>query len=265
MTLGLITVDGGQIHYEIAGSGSPVVLLHPGALSAAVWDREFELLAAEHTVVRYDARNHGQSSTAAEPYANHDDLRLLLDGLGIDRAGLVGLSLGSRTSVDFALTWPDRVERLVLGSPGVSGMTFRDPFILDQLDHLRAAQDGAGVVAALLRMWVDGPHRTPEQMDPELRAFCARIKTDTITRHGNGWRLPPIEADAIDRLGELAMPITMVLGDLDSSDITEVAHRIVTEARQAELVTIPNAGHMLNLEQPDRFARILLASIPSGR
>jgi pimeloyl-ACP methyl ester carboxylesterase len=61
------------------------------------------------------------------------------------------------------------------------------------------------------------------------------------------------------------MPITVVLGDLDSSDITEVAHRIVKQARQAELVTIPNAGRMLNLEQLDRFAEILLASIPSGR
>lgn len=240
------------------------MLLHPGALSSAVWDDEFELLAAEHTVVRYDARNHGQSSTATEPYANHDDLRLLLDGLGIDRASLVGLSLGSRTAVDFALTWPDRVDRLVLGSPGVSGMSFRDPFILDQMDRLRAATDGAGVVAALLRMWVDGPRRTPEQMDPELRAFCARIMAETLGRHGTGWRLPPIEATAIDRLRELVAPVTVVLGELDSSDIVEVAQRIADEAKQAELVTVVNAGHVLNLEQPCRF-REILASVLSGR
>lgn len=265
MTPGRITVDNGEIHYEIAGSGSPVVLLHLGSLSSAIWDREFELLAAGHTVVRYDARNHGQSSTATEPYSNHDDLRRLLDGLGIDRASLVGQSLGSRTSVDFALTWPDRVDRLVLGSPGVSGMSFQDPFILNQLGLMRAATDGAGVVGALLRMWVDGPHRTPEQLDPELRAFCARITAETVTRHGNGWRLPPIEATAIDRLAELAAPITVVLGDLDSSDIAEVARRIVGEAKNAELVTVPNAGHAVNLEQPDRFGEILLASVPSGR
>ncbi|MBB5895788.1 alpha/beta fold hydrolase [Kutzneria kofuensis] len=261
MALGRITVDGGEIHYEIAGTGSPVVLLHPGALSSRTWDREFELLTAEHTVVRYDARNHGQSSTATEPYANHDDLRLLLDGLGIDRASLVGMSLGSRTSVDFALAWPDRVDRLMLNSPGVSGMTFKDPFILDQLERLQAAQSVEDVVDALLRMWVDGPHRAPGQVDPEVRARCERIKTDTVSRHGTGWRIRPVEVGAIDRLAELAMPITVVLADLDSPDIADVVERIVGDAKRAELVTVSDAGHIVNLEQPERFAEILLKSV----
>jgi 3-oxoadipate enol-lactonase len=262
VTLGRITVDGGEIQYEVAGSGRPVVvLLHPGALSMRTWDREFELLTAGHTVIRYDARNHGLSSTATEPYSNPDDLRLLLDGLGIERASLVGVSLGSRTSVDFALTWPDRVERLMLNSPGVSGMTFHDPFILGQQARMLAATDAEGVVDPLLRMWVDGPLRTPEQVDPEVRALCQRIQTDTITRHGMGWRFGPIEVGAIDRLSELAMPITVVLGDFDSSDIVDVVERIADNAKQAELVTVANAGHVVNLEQPDRFAEILLKSV----
>lgn len=265
MTLGRIKVDGGELHYEIAGSGSPVVLLHPGGHSMATWDREFELLAAEHTVVRYDARNHGLSSTATEPWSHYDDLRLLLDRLGIERASLVGISLGSRTSVDFALTWPDRVDRVMLNSPGVSGMVHRDPFILDQLAGVQTARGADDVVRAMLRMWVDGPHRTPEQVDPAVRAFCQRIKTDTVTRHGRGWGIQPIEAGAIDRLAELAMPITVVLGDLDSSDITAVVDRVTRDAPRTELVTLPNAGHVVNLEQPDRFAEILRAFLRSGR
>jgi 3-oxoadipate enol-lactonase len=261
VTLGRITVDGGEIHYEIAGSGRPVVLLHGGALSSRIWDREFELLTDEHTVIRFDARNHGLSSTATEPYSNPDDLRLLLDGLGIERASLVGLSLGSRTSVDFALTWPDRVERLMLNSPGVSGMTFRDPFILDQQALMQTATDAEGIVRPLLRMWVDGPLRTPEQVDPAVRGLCERIKTNSINRHGMGWQFPPVEVGAIDRLSELAMPITLVLGDFDSSDIVDVVERIANQARRAELVTVADAGHVVNLEQPDRFSEILLKSV----
>jgi 3-oxoadipate enol-lactonase len=262
VTLGRITVDGGEIHYEVAGAGPAVVLLHPGAFSAAVWDREFAALATGHTVVRYDARNHGKSSsTATMPWSHHDDLRLLLDELGIDRASLVGLSLGSRTSVDFALTWPDRVHRLLLGAPGVSGMEFRDPFILEQMELLPAARDLAGVVDPLLRMWVDGPRRTPEQLDPQLRAFCERVMSDTMARHGRSRAIAPVEAGAIDRLAELTMPITVVVGDLDSSDIAGVAESLVREAKQAELVTVADAGHVLNLEQPERFAEILRASV----
>lgn len=261
VTQGRITVDGGELHYEVAGAGRAVVLLHGGGLSSRVWDREFELLTAEHTAIRYDARNHGQSSTATEPYSNPDDLRLLLDGLGIERASLVGTSLGARTSVDFALTWPDRVERLMLNAPGVSGMTFHDPFILEQQARMLTATDAEGIVDPLLRMWVDGPLRTPEQVAPEVRALCRQIKTDTVTRHGLGWRFPPVEVGAIDRLGELAMPITVVLGDFDSTDIAAVVERIAADARQVEVVKLADAGHVVNLERPDHFAKILFRSV----
>jgi pimeloyl-ACP methyl ester carboxylesterase len=260
VTLGRIEVDGGEISYEVAGSGRAVVLLHPGAMTMATWDREFELLAAEHTVIRYDARSHGSSSTATGPFSHHDDLRRLLDALDVERAVLVGLSLGSRTSVDFALTWPDRVDRMALGAPGVSGMVFEDPFVVDQMRRL-AAEDLPGVVEPILRMWVDGPRRTPEQMDPELRARCHRMATETLGRHGQGFRVAPIEAGAIDRLAELTVPVTVALGELDSSDIAAVADRLATQAKQAALVTVPDAGHVLNLEQPARFAEILRASV----
>ncbi|MFI9389079.1 alpha/beta fold hydrolase [Kutzneria sp. NPDC052558] len=265
MAQGRITVDGGEIHYETAGAGSPVVLLHLGTLSMATWDREFELLAAEHTVVRYDARNHGQSSTATGPWSNHDDLRLLLDGLGIGRATLVGESLGARTAIDFALTWPDRVERMLLGGPGCSGMTHRDPFIVDQLARMRAARSVEELVEPLLRMWVDGPARTPEQVDPEVRALCHRLGTETISRHAKGWAGEPVEVGALDRMAELTMPVTVVLGELDSSDIYDVVERITEDAPRAELVTIANTGHAVNLEQPDRFAEILHAVVSNGR
>jgi pimeloyl-ACP methyl ester carboxylesterase len=265
VTLGRITVDGGEIQYEIAGAGSPVVLLHLGLLSMEIWDREFELLAAEHTVVRYDARNHGQSTTATAPWSHRDDLRQLLDELSIERAMLVGESLGARTSIDFALTWPDRVERLLLGSPGASGMVHHDPFILDQLARMVSARSLDEGVEAALRMWVDGPNRTPEQVDPEVRAFCRRVKADTLRRHGPGWGIQPVELTAVDRMAELAMPITVVLGELDSSDIYDVVDRITKNAPRAELVTLPDTGHAVNLERPDRFAEILTEFLHSGQ
>jgi 3-oxoadipate enol-lactonase len=253
--MGRLMVDGGEIHYEIAGAGRPVVLLHSGIQDARMWDREFELLTDTHTVIRYDARNHGRSSAAARPYSHYDDLRLLLDGLDIERASLVGVSLGSRTSIDFALTWPDRVDRLLLVSPGASGMTHRDPFVLDQLERIKAATDLDGVVTPIMRMWVDGPQRTPEQVDPAVRVPCLEMMTNTVSRHASSFAVPPIEVGAIDRLAELAAPTTVVLGDLDSTDIVDVAERI------AEPVTVEDSGHVVNLEQPERFAEILLKSV----
>ncbi|WP_232667492.1 alpha/beta fold hydrolase [Pseudonocardia sp. TRM90224] len=98
-----LAIDGGELSYELRGAGDPVVRLHGGGLDGRTWDAEVALLEGDHTVIRFDARNHGRSSTASATFSYYDDLRQLLTGLGITRASLVGLSLGARTSIDFAL------------------------------------------------------------------------------------------------------------------------------------------------------------------
>jgi pimeloyl-ACP methyl ester carboxylesterase len=74
-----------MLSYEIQGAGSPVVLLHGGALNSRAWDGQFAFLAQHHTIIRYDARGHGLSPTPTEPFAHYEDLRQLLDTLGMDQ------------------------------------------------------------------------------------------------------------------------------------------------------------------------------------
>ena len=85
-----LEIDGGRLSYERLGVGSPLVLLHGGALNGQSWDDQVGPLAERHTVIRYDLRGHGRSSTPAEPFAHAEDLRQLLDALDIPRASLVG-------------------------------------------------------------------------------------------------------------------------------------------------------------------------------
>jgi 3-oxoadipate enol-lactonase len=245
-----------MLNYEVSGAGSPVVLLHGGALDSRAWDGQFAPFAEHHTVIRYDLRGHGRSSTPTEPFAHCDDLRDLLDTLGIPRASLVGLSLGSRTSIDFALSYPDRVNRLVLASPGIGGMTFRDPFILDQLDRhaeARAAHDVDGALECVVRMWVDGPHRTPDRTDPAIRKFCHDLIADTVARHAGAGQRLMTDLDAINRVDELRAPILTLVGDLDSSDIHAVADLLGGHKEISAGV-----GHNLNLERPEEFNRRVL-------
>ena len=86
-----------------------------------MWAPQIALLEGRFRVVRYDLRGHGKSDGPSAPYAPHDDLRSVLDTLGINRATLIGLSAGSTIAIDFAIAYPDRVARLVLASPGLSG------------------------------------------------------------------------------------------------------------------------------------------------
>jgi pimeloyl-ACP methyl ester carboxylesterase len=116
MTAGRVMLDDGELGYERRGDGPPVVLLHGGGLSGVTWDGQVAWLERDHTVIRYDARGRGGSSPPEGPFSHHEDLRHVLDGLGVERATLVGLSLGARTAIDFALLHPDRVADLVHGS-----------------------------------------------------------------------------------------------------------------------------------------------------
>lgn len=249
------------MHYEIQGAGDPVVLLHAGALDSRAWDGQLAAFSRHHTVIRYDLRGHGRSPTPTEPFAHYEDLRQLLDDLAIPRASLVGLSLGSRTSIDFALSYPDRVDKLVLAGPGISGMTNHDPFILDQLEKLAAAVGAVDFDAALecaLRMWVDGPHRTPAETPPDIRARCRDMFVDTVTRHGQTGHTMATELNAISRPAKLHAPILLPIGDLDSSDIHDVVDLIAQNAPHATKAVLPGAGHNVNLERPEEFNRLVL-------
>ncbi len=107
------------LHYEKTGQGDPVILIQGANLPMQMWDEQVRYLSAELQVVRYDVRGFGGSGPRdSVPYQSHGDLRALLDYLGIERAHLVGLSLGGRIAVDFALTYPERVQSLVLADPG---------------------------------------------------------------------------------------------------------------------------------------------------
>ncbi|MFB9317111.1 alpha/beta fold hydrolase [Cryptosporangium minutisporangium] len=266
-----ITVPNGELFLDERGQGTPVVLLHGGLLDHRMWDATVERLAAAHRVIRYDARSHGRSTSAAGDYSPAEDLRAVLGAAAPEGAAVVGLSLGARTAIDFALRWPDLVERLVLVSPGASGMEFADPFIVDlQAQQVEAVQraDADGFVESFLRMWVDGPQRRPDETDPGVRAACRRmamtVATDHYTAHG-----ALLEDRAVDRLAELRPPLLVVTGALDSTDILRLSDAIIDAVPGAAAVRIPTAAHTVPLDTPDAFhaavVPFLAAREPQGQ
>ncbi|MFF7454468.1 alpha/beta fold hydrolase [Kitasatospora sp. NPDC008115] len=269
---GTAPVTGGELFYEVAeGAGPTVVLLHGGLLDRHSWDEQFARLAAlGRHVVRYDARGHGHSSSVSGDYAHHDDLRALLAHLDVPRAVLVGLSLGSRIALDTALTHPDRVAGLVLTAPGVSGRPFTDPFVTHHTEQQIAAlgaggEEGVGrFVEHFLRMWADGPHRSPAEVDGALRERLRASVTANVLRHAAGFGAGrPLEAGAADRLGEPEAPTLVLTGELDGADILANARALADAAPRAREVVLPGAAHMVPLERPDLFERELDAFLAS--
>ncbi len=254
--------DGGELSYEERGRGRPLVFLHAGGMNRAMWNEQFARFARDHRVIRYDARGSGDSSNPpGQPcrYSHYEDLKKLLDALELEHPVLVGCSFGSRVFLDFAVAHPGRAAGLFLSSPGISGMEFRDPYIVRlQAEQQQAADagDGALVVELLLRMWVDGPHRTPAEVAPEVRQFCQAMVVENYVK-GHGAPDFGVELGAIRRVAAIHDPALLVTGDLDSTDIFTVADLVDRGAPHARRARVPGAAHMVNLEQPARFDRLL--------
>jgi pimeloyl-ACP methyl ester carboxylesterase len=249
-----LPVPGSHLYYEVRGSGPPVVLIHGGNLDAGMWDADVPVLAKTFRVVTYDVRPYGRSGPATPDYAWHEDLRALLDHLKIPRADLVGLSLGARLAINFALAYPARVDRLVLAGPGIDGWTFAPDPHLPGLIAAAKARDAKQATA----LWLQHPYMAPAMRDPavatRLRQLAAR--NEHIWLNDIGPAVVP-SPPAMTRLGEIRAPTLVLVGTLDLPDILRSADRIERDVGGARKVVLPDVGHLINLEAPDRFRALV--------
>jgi pimeloyl-ACP methyl ester carboxylesterase len=259
---GAYAVAGGTLYYERIGSGPPVVLIHGGNLDRRMWDPQFFLLGRTHTAIRYDVRGFGRSSPADRPYQSHEDLAALLDSLGVAKASIVGLSLGGRIAIDFALSHPTRVDRLVLAGPGLSGWrdwAAPDSAWRDSLALAARAGDSVGIV----RAWLQSDYMKPAMGHPNLAPILERLSLENASAWMGSIRSggdPEREADppAIDRLGGIQAPTLIILGDRDSPPILKIVGWLGRHVPGARTEILAGAGHMVNLERPDRFNELMI-------
>ncbi len=238
------------LYYEVAGEGPWVVLLHGFSLDGRMWEPQAKELAREYRVVRYDLRGHGRSAGFTGPYASREDLRDVLDAVGAGRVTLVGLSAGAQIAVDFSLSHPDRVEKLVLAAPGLTGYVPKDGFawLAPVMEAVRA-----GDASEAARRWAATPLMaipTNPAGDTLMRTIVAD-NADLWLEASNPEQVltPP----AIERLSEIDVPTLVVVGEHDLGDTHRVADTLVTCIAGASKRVVPNAGHMVNLAVPDVF------------
>jgi pimeloyl-ACP methyl ester carboxylesterase len=228
-----------------------------------MWEPQFDTFAAKYRVVRYDHRGFGKSKMPGGPYALRDDLLSVIRQLGIARATFVGCSMGGATIIDFALEHPEMVSALVLVGSGVTGLNDPSQLSADTLKHwaefLTAARDRDVDRARELeaKYWIDGPSRDAALVDPVYRERARQLHRENFSLEQMTRQEQPLKPPAIGRLGEIAAPTLVVIGDHDDVDLVKLADRLATEIPNASLVTIANAAHLPSLEHPDEFNRIL--------
>jgi pimeloyl-ACP methyl ester carboxylesterase len=250
-------VNGTRLYYERAGTGPAVILLHGGNLDLRMWDDQMPVLVKSFTVIRYDIRPYGRSAETEKGFSSVEDLRALTDHLNVKVASLVGLSLGGRIAIDFALAYPDRVNKLVLMGPGLTGYAFN---VNDERMKLILAKAREGDAEGAMDLWLQHPMMAPAMSRPKVAARIREIAKDNL----QVWRRLPVGEQvpapaAIKRLGDIKAPTLLIVGERDVPDIQAIVQLLQRDVKGARTEVIPGAAHMPNMEDPERVNRLLMA------
>ncbi len=251
-----ITANGIDIRYEISGSGPCVTLAHSLATDLTLWDEIATALAQRFTVLRYDARGHGQTSAPQGPYDFPQlvgDLVGLLDALNIERTHFVGLSMGGMLGQHFALAAPQRLDKLVL----VSTTSRIPPEARALWDERIATARTQGMVAhvdATLARWFTAPYRSAH---PEVMARVGALVAATPVAGFAGWGGAICTLDVTDKLKAVCTPTLVVVGADDPGTPPALSQTIAATIPGAHLEIVPDASHQLVIEQAETFRRLL--------
>jgi pimeloyl-ACP methyl ester carboxylesterase len=259
---GFAEVNGTRLYYEIAGAGEPLVLLHGLGGDTRNWDANFDELARHYRTIRYDMRGYGQSSAPEQPYRHEDDLKALLDYLGISRTHVLGQSFGGGQALNFVLAHPEMVLSFVSvgGSiDGAEGLPDASPADAEAYAAMGAALQ-SGDLEGAAKAVLDMDMLSVARQDPELKAELVRGFADYFRQHGmdTDTLLPP-EAPAAQRLGEVTAPSLYIIGEHDTPEDYAYADLFAANIPQARKVVIEGCDHVPNMEKPQEFNQTVLS------
>jgi pimeloyl-ACP methyl ester carboxylesterase len=260
----LTTDDGVKLYYHEVGAGTPIVFVHEFAGDVRSWEAQLRHFGRRYRCIAYNARGYPPSDVPAEVerYSQaraRDDIRAVLDALDIDRAHIVGLSMGGFATTHFGFTYPDRARSLVIAGCGYGASpSTRAQFTAEAAaSAARFEQQGMAEAAEAYAL---GPSRVQHQnKDPRgWREFTDQLAEHSAT--GAAMTLRGVQSrrsslfDLVEEMKKITAPTLIMTGDEDWACL-EQGILMKKTIPAAALVVLPNAGHAINLEEPDAFNR----------
>ena len=273
----LTTDDGVKLYYEETGSGVPVVFVHEFAGDYRSWETQVRFLSRRYRCITYNARGWPPSDVPEEPsrYSQQracDDIRVVLDALKIDKAHIVGLSMGGFATLHFGLNYPERALSLLIAGCGYGAESDQREKFRGEATKIagRLEKDGMAAFAAAYSL---GPTRVQYQnKDPRgWQEFADQLAEHSAKGAANTQlgiqRERPSIFDLEVPMRKLTVPTLIVTGDEDwPCLLPNVFMKQVIPS--SALLVLPNTGHACNIEEPAAFNAGLaefLAQVDSGR
>jgi pimeloyl-ACP methyl ester carboxylesterase len=276
--LGFATAeDGTRLYYEEAGGGIPVLFVHEFAGDHRSWEPQIRSFSRRYRCIVYAARGYPPSDVPSEVGAYSQDLAVtdavsVLDHVEIDRAHVVGLSMGGFTALHLGLRRPDRTRSIVVGATGYGAHPDAGESFRAESEAIATAFESEGA-AGIAPRYAEGPARVQFQnKDPRGWAEFARQLAEHSSEGSANtmWgvqRERPSLYDLRDDLGRMEVPALLVVGDEDEGclDANLMLKRTIPSSG---LAVLPRTGHTVNLEEPESFNRLVLdflATVDTGR
>jgi len=260
-----VTLPDATLRYELSGAGDPTVLIHGSLVDRTTWEPVRSGLAQSLEVLTYDRRGHGESTGPLRKHPVRDDagdLALLLEAIDLFPVHVIAHSYGGAVALRLALERPEMVRSLALHEPPFVGLLEDDPATAPEAERLRA---GTAAIHALAR----SGH--PEAAAREIvDAFSVEggawdrlrpVVRQQLLRHVDRWseELADPEATQPDRaaIAELLIPVLLTTGERSPPFLHRVTARLGGYLRNATIRTLPGAGHVPHLTDPDQFIALV--------
>jgi pimeloyl-ACP methyl ester carboxylesterase len=244
-----------ELYYEEAGTGFPLVLIHGLAGDHSAWAVQMETWSDDHRVVAFDNRGAGQSTQVDEPISTEDmarDTLALMDELGIERAHVMGRSMGGAIAQHIALLAPNRVHSLMV----CASFAKFDPIGTRVLTNMREVLEWRGD-------WADhASHSVQNFVSPAFFNENPETVAAIAALIGGETRLPAcyvrqnhacLEHDTLDRLGEIACPTLIMAGGRDPICSLTATRWMEEGFPDQETVIFEDSSHFFLIEEPQRF------------
>jgi pimeloyl-ACP methyl ester carboxylesterase len=258
----LTTDDKVKLHYEEAGTGTPIIFVHEFAGDCRSWEAQMRHFGRRYRCIAFNARGYTPSDVPDDVnmYSQErarDDIRAVLDALNIDKAHIVGLSMGGFATLHFGFTYPERVLSLVVGGCGYGAQADKRAQFAAETEAAAKRFEEIGMSKAALG-YASAPSRVQFQnKDPRgWKEFADQLATNStkgsaLTMRGVQSRRPSL-FDLVDQMKKITAPTLIITGDEDWPCL-EPAILMKRTIMSAGLVVLPNSGHTVNLEEPGAF------------
>lgn len=258
-----VDVEGGKIYYEECGTGPEAVLLvHDGVVNSAVWNDVWPVFCKNFHTIRYDRRGYGRSPAATTWYTETDDIWRLLHHLKIHHTMIVGSSHGGALSIEFVIAHPELVEEMVLVGAVVHGYTYSD-YMMNRGQATWAPIDkNNDLNSAIAKIANDRFLTAPDHVAARKKLHDLLSASPQDVTHNEMTRDVP---SSLPHLHEIRIPVLILVGDADIADVHAHAGVIEAGIPTSRRVVIPDVGHLMYLEEPEEFTRMVIDFLQAHR